>query len=391
MENDVLTVEIPNEDRYSRLREISWWDHEKIRRLKILVVGAGALGNEILKNLALLGVGEIIVVDLDRIESSNLSRSILFRPEDEGSSKAHVAAKKVIEINSDVKILGLHANIMTDIGLGVFRWADFIIGGLDNREARLHINRACWKVNKPYIDGAIEALNGFARVFMPTDGPCYECTMNEADWKLIDKRKSCALLSRAEMATGKIPTTPTSSSVIAAIEVQEMLKILHSSNDLPNLSGKCFVFNGLTHDSYIIQYQKKNDCMSHETYETIEETDFTADETSVNELLDYARSRLDENALIELSHDIVESTQCTCGYSRDYFKPIDALQHGDGECPKCGRLVQINSFHTISGQESFLNMTLGSIGIPHFEIIKCRSGNQEIYVELSKDRWKFIF
>ncbi len=64
---------IDDDDRYSRLRLISWWEQEKLAAAKILVVGAGALGNEVLKNLALLGVGRIYVIDSDKIESSNLN------------------------------------------------------------------------------------------------------------------------------------------------------------------------------------------------------------------------------------------------------------------------------------------------------------------------------
>ena len=70
---------IDDGDRYSRFRLIAWWDQEKLARSRFLVVGAGALGNEVLKNLALLGVGYIHVVDFDRIEESNLTRSVLFR------------------------------------------------------------------------------------------------------------------------------------------------------------------------------------------------------------------------------------------------------------------------------------------------------------------------
>ena len=68
-----------DEDRFSRLRLIPWWDQEKIARCRLLVIGAGALGNEILKNAALLGFTQVAVVDLDRIEESNLSRTVLYR------------------------------------------------------------------------------------------------------------------------------------------------------------------------------------------------------------------------------------------------------------------------------------------------------------------------
>ena len=136
------------------------------------------------------------------------------------------------------KVKAFIANIIDDVGLGVFRRMDVVLGGLDNREARLAINQSCYKVNKPWIDGAIEVLNGFARVFIPGKGACYECTMTDTDWQLINKRESCALLTHEEMASGKIPTTPTSSSIIAGIQVQEMLKLLHSDRDLPTLAGK---------------------------------------------------------------------------------------------------------------------------------------------------------
>ena len=131
-------------DRYSRLRLIPWWDQEKLAEARVMVVGAGALGNEILKNLALLGIGRIIVVDLDTIENSNLSRSILYRQQDEGSLKAEVAARSVMEINPDCRADWVKGNICWDVGLGLFRRMNVVIGGLDNREARLAINQACW-------------------------------------------------------------------------------------------------------------------------------------------------------------------------------------------------------------------------------------------------------
>ncbi len=183
------------EDRFSRLRLIGWWDQEKLARTKVLVVGAGALGNEIVKNLALLGFRQMLVVDLDNIEHSNLSRSILFRPADIGQSKAKAAAAAARGIFEDIVAHHLQANIIHEVGLGVFGWADIILGGLDNGEARLWVNRSAWKMNRPWIDGAIEGINGVARVFLPGQPPCYECTLGEADWKILEKRMSCNLLT----------------------------------------------------------------------------------------------------------------------------------------------------------------------------------------------------
>src|SRR2546423_3331109 len=128
------------EERFARLRAIEWWDQEKVAAARILVIGAGALGNEVIKNLALLGVGHILIVDMDRIEASNLSRSILFREKDEGHFKAATAAAAAREIYPGIDALSIDGNLLADVALGYFRWAQVVIGALDNREARVFTN-----------------------------------------------------------------------------------------------------------------------------------------------------------------------------------------------------------------------------------------------------------
>src|SRR5437867_13247746 len=87
------TLQLSAEDRFDRLRRIDWWEQDRLQSAKILVLGAGALGNEILKNLALLAIVNIFVPDLARIEESNLPRSVLFREPDVVHSNDHVAAE----------------------------------------------------------------------------------------------------------------------------------------------------------------------------------------------------------------------------------------------------------------------------------------------------------
>jgi adenylyltransferase/sulfurtransferase len=231
------------------------------------------------------GFANIVVVDLDSIESSNLSRSILYRAADVGRRKADVAAEAVCNIFPEAQVHAITGDVVHGLGLGLFGWADLVLAGLDNREARLWINRACWKMNKPWIDGAIEGINGVARVFMPGAPPCYECTLGETDWAILNKRMSCNLLALESDPGGKVATTPTISSIIAGLQVQEAVKLLHG---LPVLAGKGFIFEGLNHTSYKVEYTENADCMSHHTFAEIKVLPQASRELTLDQLLGVA-------------------------------------------------------------------------------------------------------
>src|SRR5580693_8606567 len=260
---DAETLVIDDQDRYSRLRLISWWRQERLRSARILVVGAGALGNEVMKNLALLGLGTTYLIDLDVVEPSNLSRSVLFREEDGGHSKAVVAARRALELNPEITVVPMRGDVITDVGLGLFADVDLVIGCLDNREARLWVNRQCWKVGTPWIDAGIQEIQGVVKIFVPPDSACYECAMTSRDYQLLNLRYSCPLLRRDQILEGKVPTAPTIASMMAALEVQEALKLIHG---LPVAAGSALVFNGVTNQFYTTKLPFRDDCLSHETY-----------------------------------------------------------------------------------------------------------------------------
>jgi molybdopterin/thiamine biosynthesis adenylyltransferase len=382
---DLLTVkDQADEDRFARLRLISWWDQERLSRAKFLVIGAGALGNEILKNLALVGVGNVLVADRDRIENSNLSRSVLFRGEDCGLSKADVAAARAREIYPGMRVQPLTANIVHDLGAGAYRWADVILGGLDNREARVAINHAAARAGKIWIDGAIERLQGVARVFDPACGPCYECTMNETDWKMLQARRSCALLTRDEMEEGKVPTVSTTASVIAGIQCQEAVKLIHG---LDVLSGSGFVFEGMTHSSYVVNYTRKHDCPVHEPDEPVCVLPQGIGETRVGDFLERVRGELGREAVIETSGDLLSSLYCPgCGDEEPCLASLGKVDERKGRCPKCGEHRTPNLYHTIDGCEAFIDRTLGELGIPLWDVLAGRCGERQMFYEFAGDR-----
>ncbi len=385
--SDVLYID--DSDRYSRLRLIGWWDQDKIRAAKVLVVGAGAIGNEVLKNLALLGVGRIFVIDLDEIEDSNLTRSILFRHDDCGKSKAIAAAEEVRNINPDVHITPIHGNVITDLGLGLFREMDVVIGALDNREARLWVNRSCWKVSRPWIDGGIQEISGVAKVFVPPDGACYECAMTENDYRLINLRYSCPLLKREDLMAGKVPTAPTIASMIGGLQVQEALKLIHG---LPVDAGQALVWNGQANNFYKTAYQRKEDCLSHETYGEPVELPLTASGSTAGELLAAAAAHFGgkKELTLHLDRDLVVSLDCACGNTRRVMQPQQVVGADEAKCPACGQTAKPMLEHSVDAGGTLGTEKLSALGIPPYDIVRVGDDQKEAVFLLAGDRERIM-
>ncbi|EJD02462.1 uncharacterized protein FOMMEDRAFT_168918 [Fomitiporia mediterranea MF3/22] len=152
---------------------------------KVLVIGAGGLGCEILANLALTGFKDIHVIDMDTIDISNLNRQFLFRPKDVGKSKAIVAAEFIMKRVPGVRVTPYHGKIQ-DKDTSYYMQFHIIICGLDSVEARRWINATLVGMVdeenpeslKPLIDGGTEGFRGQARVILPTVTSCYECSLD---------------------------------------------------------------------------------------------------------------------------------------------------------------------------------------------------------------------
>eukprot|EP01025_Chloroclados_australasicus_P017913 TRINITY_DN1919_c0_g2_i3.p1 TRINITY_DN1919_c0_g2~~TRINITY_DN1919_c0_g2_i3.p1 ORF type:complete len:452 (-),score=50.88 TRINITY_DN1919_c0_g2_i3:113-1420(-) len=157
--------------------------------IKVLVVGAGGLGCELLKDLALSGFGNIHVIDMDTIELSNLNRQFLFREKDVGRSKAEVAAERVNQRIKTVSVTPHFARI-EDKDINFYKQFHIIVLGLDSIEARKWMNELVLSILErdaegnpvqgtivPIVDGGTEGLKGHARVIYPGISPCFHCTL----------------------------------------------------------------------------------------------------------------------------------------------------------------------------------------------------------------------
>lgn len=379
------TLHVDDDDRYARLRLIPWWDQQRLRKARVLVVGAGALGNEVLKNLALVGVGHLVVVDFDLVEPANLTRSVLFRARDRGRPKAEVAAAAVRDLNPDLEVTAVSGNVLTAVGLGVFRDADVVIGCLDNREARLWVNRACWKVGTPWVDGGIQELNGVVKVFTPPDSPCYECGMTENDYRLINLRYSCPLLRQEDVAVGRVPTVPTIASLIGGLQAQEALKLIHG---IPVSGGEAFVFNGAVSQSYRTRYQRRDDCLSHEAYPPPVELPLQARQHTAADLFAEAARHLGSSDLrLSLDRDLVVSLACQrCGTRERVFQPLPLVGIRRAVCPQCGEPTQPQLVHVVDANSELAGERLAALGIPPYEIVRVASRAAEGFFLLGGDR-----
>ena len=377
------------EDRFARLGLIEWWEQARLSAARVVVIGAGALGNEVIKNLALLGVGRLVVVDLDSVETSNLSRAVLFRAADAGQPKAGAAVAAARALYPAMLGMGLARDVVHGVGMGLFRWAEVVIGALDNREARLAVNRLCYRVGTPWIDGAIEALSGVARVFVPPEGACYECTMSEQDWELLAQRHSCSLLNRTLTAFGNVPTTPTTASVIAGIQCQEAIKLLHSRPS--SLAGRGFVFDGLEHGSYAVSYGRHPECLSHEPLEQLISTNASVATATGREGLAWARSALGPRAKLVFPRELLRALDCpACRSTERVLRPLQSVTEDEARCPACGERRVPQLFHSLDGTEDFLELTLAAFGVPPWDIVIGSLEDRVCGFELDGDRGEVL-
>ncbi|PWY68446.1 ubiquitin-like activating enzyme [Aspergillus heteromorphus CBS 117.55] len=153
---------------------------KRIKESRVLLVGAGGIGCELLKNLLLSGFGEIHIIDLDTIDLSNLNRQFLFRFEHIKKSKALVAKEVGHKFQPGAKLEAYHANIKdSQFNVDWFARFDVVFNALDNLDARRHVNHMCLAANVPLVESGTTGFNGQVQVIKKGITECYDCNSKE--------------------------------------------------------------------------------------------------------------------------------------------------------------------------------------------------------------------
>ena len=158
---------------------------EQIKKSRVLLVGAGGIGSEVIKNLLLTGFESIDMIDLDTIDVSNLNRQFLFNRQHVGKSKAETAAKVAVDNfahNDLVKVNAIHNSIQSaEFDIDFYKSHTLVINALDNRAARSHVNRMCLAADVPLIESGSEGYMGQTFLIKKGVSQCYECEGPKAD------------------------------------------------------------------------------------------------------------------------------------------------------------------------------------------------------------------
>jgi len=382
---------------------LSWFERERVKNARVLVAGAGALGNEVIKNLALFGIGHIYVVDFDRIELSNLTRSVLFREDDalNHSYKAEVVARRAMEINPQIKVMPIVGNLFSDVGLGVYRSADVVIGCLDSRLARYQLNRLSFRAGKSWIDGSIENLTGAVQVYSPGVS-CYECNLSREEFNNIMLRTGCADVVRVQTKAGRIATTPVSASIVGAIQAQEAMKIIHldvaKQITFKTLQGKMLHFQGMTNAVHTFRRQAwKTSCPAHDIWKTTTPAPSLSAGDTVGSALEKIREvtgagSVEINMLNNRFVDFIVSDRPEKEFQ--VRLPESRLEDFMKSDTEINRLSKFTVFHksyieNIDDTFPYKDMTLNEVGIPYFDVVQVSAEDGIHYIELSKDAAMF--
>jgi len=270
---NILGIESINQDLFDRQKRLKGWNQEKIRSSTVLVVGAGATGNELVKNLVLMGIGTIYLVDYDTVDRSNLNRCVFFKEADaeRKNFKSEIVARNAMEYGR-TKVIPLVKKI-EEVDEAIYKECNVVASCLDNMEARLQANSYSYAYRLPFVDSGIDGFYGSIFCVIPQDKecPCIQCSMSSVDLDNMFKKFSCTgqeIAKEEGFTEMKMANIITTTSIIGALQAQQIVKIILGLDSFvqngtwneavgPPVYGKELRYDG-THNSFTFIEKTKN-------------------------------------------------------------------------------------------------------------------------------------
>jgi sulfur-carrier protein adenylyltransferase/sulfurtransferase len=231
METNFLTPrEMRRYGKQIMIQEIGIKGQEKLKKAKVLVVGAGGLGCPVLQYLTVAGVGKVSIAEFDVVDEANLQRQVLYGSADVGKLKSIIAKNHLEHLNSHVELEIFNLRIDASNSLTILKNFDIIVDATDNFNARYIINDSCVILNKPMVHGSIFKFEGVISVFNYKGGPTYRCY----NPYIMNKEFKNPLSSQAGLF-GVLP------GITGTLMANEVIKIITESGEI--LSGKVLLIN----------------------------------------------------------------------------------------------------------------------------------------------------
>ncbi len=365
-----------SDDRYHRQQLIPGWDQDRLASATVLVVGAGALGNEVLKNLVLLGMGHLVIVDLDDVESSNLSRTLLFRETDIGRPKAVAAAEALQEMHAAVRVTALTGDLRFVLGLARLHACTLVLGCLDNQGARSFLSRMCLLAQVPLLDGAMWAQGGEVRAFLDAEGPCFDCTLTPDERSDLWLRFSCSSGFRVDTNPSAMATAITTTAIIGGLLAQEAVRSVVGQS-IEN--GNALVYSGQSCRMHRATLHRDPICPNHAPLDWSQVVPLlaTADTLSAATVLAHAHDELGEAPTLNLGRDLLLHFTCpACGRGEPVGRVQGLISATAAMCPHCGaeRHAQVTS--TVSEDDAWASWTLAQLGVQPGDVFSVHAGDQ---------------
>jgi molybdopterin/thiamine biosynthesis adenylyltransferase len=367
-------------DRYLRHGMIDWFDQEILAAARIIVVGAGAVGNEVLKNLALLGLGHLHVIDYDRIEEHNLTRCVLFRDGDIGRTKVEAAAEVCRGIDPNIQVTATCGDYWDVLTLGEIAAADALLCCVDNFDARLGLNRLCRLAGADFYNTGIDSRHAAVELYpfrTDPDCACYECNLPPSAYQSIQQRYSCGWLRKASFEERKIPTTAITSSLAGAAAVTLLLQRLNNHPQRIEGAVRYFV-DSITLGSTVSAQSSNAICHGCQSAAKPASIVPSKRNCATGATLPLAE---DCAATVELSEPVLLRGTCaSCGHTHEYHESARKLTDAVTFCTTCGTTsIKTEIVERMPAREFVA--TFAGRNVP-VKFLTCRMHDRNIIIEM---------